>query len=110
MSSAACLQARQLSTKLGRYMKVMLRLTSLIGQPPSNIATHFITPTRVVTSDESWCAKIFWGRYDSKKPGDLLELEFIFPTAPRPNVGDVIEIFGGSGFTALGEVVNALPR
>jgi hypothetical protein len=90
-------------------MKVMLRLTTLIGQPPSNITTHFITPTRVVTSEESWSAKIFWGRYDSKKSGDLLEIEFIFPTASQPDVGEVIEIFGGRTFTALGEVVSVLP-
>jgi hypothetical protein len=91
-------------------MRVTLRLTTLIGQPSSNITTHFITPTRIATSDESWSAKIFWGRYDSKKSGDLLEIEYIVPMAPQPNVGDVIEIFGGRSFTALGEVVNGLPQ
>jgi len=86
-------------------MKATIRLTKLVGQPPKTIQTDFITPVRAMNSEDSWSARIYWGRYDSKKCGDLIDLELIVPTA-RLDVGNLIEIFGGGSFEACAEVIH----
>ena len=86
-------------------MKATIRLSRVVRQPPPNITTHFITPIRATTSEDWWSARIFWGPYDSKTVGDLIDLEIIFPT-DQIRVGDEIEIFGGSEPLAFAEVTD----
>lgn len=86
-------------------MKSHMKINRLVRLPNEGISESFITPVILNKSEESWSAKIYWGKYNSKKEGDSIEVELVSKIAPKINIGDNIDVMFGTDILASGIII-----
>lgn len=87
-------------------MKYKLIIGEINVTPNKEVSDFFVTPVVINNRKDSWSAKVHWGMYNSRRPGDVIVVELIPKAAPALHDGDRIDIMIGTHVLASGHIIS----